>query len=135
MKRFEQFQRHLETLKRAYQEDLENEFIISGVIDKFFIQFELGWKVLKQLLQYEGESIARSGSPREIIKAAFVCFDFMDQEMWLCMLQKPNDTTHIYNEEAARQLVEQILESYIREFDRMSNAVQARYGKVLDEIL
>lgn len=82
-----------------------------------------------------GESIARSGSPREIIKAAFACFDFMDQEMWLCMLQKRNDTTHIYNEEAARQLVEQILESYIREFDRMSNAVQARYGKVLDEIL
>lgn len=47
MKRFEQYQKHLETLKRAYQEDLENEFIISGVIDKFFIQFELGWKVLK----------------------------------------------------------------------------------------
>lgn len=54
MKRFEQFQRHLETLKRAYQEDLENEFIISGVIDKYFIQFQLGWKILKQLLQYEG---------------------------------------------------------------------------------
>lgn len=134
MKRFEQYQRLLETLKRAYQEDLENEFIISGVIDKFFIQFELGWKVLKQLLQYEGESVARSGSPREIIKAAYTCFDFMEGEMWLCMLQKRNDTTHIYNEVAARQLVEQILESYIQEFDRMSSAVQTRYGKVLDTI-
>lgn len=54
--------------------------------------------------------------------------------MWLCMLQKRNDTTHIYNEEAARQLVELILESYIQEFDRMSNAVQVRYGKVLEEM-
>lgn len=134
MKRFEQYQKHLETLKRAYREDLENEFIISGVIDKFFIQFELGWKVLKQLLQYEGESVARSGSPREIIKAAYACFDFMDEEIWLCMLQKRNDTTHIYNEEAARQLVEQILESYIQEFDRMSNAIQTRYGNVLAEM-
>lgn len=35
MKRFEQYQRHLETLKRAYQEDLENDFIISGVIENF----------------------------------------------------------------------------------------------------
>ncbi|MDE6852658.1 MAG: HI0074 family nucleotidyltransferase substrate-binding subunit [Lachnospiraceae bacterium] len=134
MKRFDQYQKHLETLKKAHQEDLENEFIISGVIDKFFIQFELGWKVLKQLLQYEGESIARSGSPREIIKASYACFDFMDEEMWLRMLQKRNDTTHIYNEEAARQLVGQILELYIQEFDRMSNAVQARYGKILEEI-
>lgn len=104
------------------------------MIDKFFIQFELGWKVLKQLLQYEGESIARSGSPREIIKAAYTCFDFMEEEIWLCMLQKRNDTTYIYNEEAARQLVEQILDSYIQEFDRMSSAVQTRYGKVLDKI-
>lgn len=134
MKRFEQYQKHLETLKRAYQEDLENEFIISGVIDKFFIQFELGWKVLKQLLQYEGEGVARSGSPREIIKAAYACFDFMDEEMWLCMLQKRNDTTHIYNEEAARQLVELILESYIQEFERMGNAIQVRYAKVLEEM-
>lgn len=134
MKRFEQYQRHLETLKRAYQEDLENDFIISGVIDKFFIQFELGWKVLKQLLQYEGEGVARSGSPREIIKAAYACFDFMDEEMWLCMLQKRKYTTYIYNEEAARQLVQQILESYIQEFDRMSNEIQVRYTKVLGEM-
>ena len=104
------------------------------MIDKFFIQFELGWKVLKQLLQYEGESIARSGSPREIIKAAYACFDFMDEEMWLRMLQKRNDTTHIYNEEAAGQLVQQILESYIQEFDRMGNAILVRYGEVLDEM-
>ena len=134
MKRFEQYQKHLETLKRAYQEDLENEFIISGVIDKFFIQFELGWKVLKQLLQYEGEGVARSGSPREIIKAAYTCFDFMDEEMWLSMLQKRNDTTHIYNEDAARQLVKLILESYIQEFERMGKEVQVHYEKVLDEM-
>jgi len=46
MKRFEQYQKHLQVLQRANKEDLENEFIISGIIDKFFIQFELGWKVL-----------------------------------------------------------------------------------------
>ena len=134
MKRFEQYQKHLETLKRAHQEDLENEFIISGIIDKFFIQFELGWKVLKQLLQYEGEGVGRSGSPREIIKAAYGCFDFMEEEMWLSMLQKRNDTTHIYNEDAAKQLVKLILESYIQEFERVGNEVQVHYGKILDDM-
>lgn len=134
MKRFEQYQKHLKVLQRANQEDLENEFIISGIIDKFFIQFELGWKVLKQLLQYEGEGTAHSGSPRDIIKAAYACFDFLEEEIWLCMLRKRNDTTHIYNEEAAEKLVQEILETYIYEFTHMSAAIQARYGKVLDKM-
>lgn len=135
MKRFEQYQSHLKVLKRAYQEDLNNEFIISGIIDKFFIQFELGWKVLKQLLQYEGKDIARSGSPREIIKASYACFDFMEEEVWLSMLQKRNDTTHIYNEEAARQLLDQILEVFIQEFERVGDAIGECYGEALDEIV
>ncbi len=134
MKRFERYLKHLEVLQRADQEDLENEFIISGIIDKFFIQFELGWKVLKQLLRYEGIGISRFGSPRDIIKEAYACFDFLDEETWLCMLQKCNDTTHIYNEEAARQLVQEILEVYIHAFEHMGMAVQERYGKVLEEM-
>ena len=32
------------------------------------LQFELGWKVLKELLRYEGANQAATGSPREIIK-------------------------------------------------------------------
>lgn len=134
MKRFEQYQKHLQVLQRANKEDLENEFIISGIIDKFFVQFELGWKVLKQLLQYEGKEISRSGSPRDIIKAAYACFDFLEERTWLCMLQKRNDTAHIYNEEAARQLVQEILEIYIHEFERMNDAVQNRYGNVLEKM-
>ena len=64
MEKFEIFSSNLEVLKKAKYEDLDNEFIISGIIDKFFIQFELSWKVLKELLRYEGKSIANPGSPR-----------------------------------------------------------------------
>ena len=71
MKKFDNYCRNLKVLSKAEAEDLENEFIISGIIDKFFIQFELGWKVLKELMRYEGRSVANSGSPREIIKAAY----------------------------------------------------------------
>lgn len=51
MKKFDNFCSNLCVLSRAKDEDLENEFIVSGIIDKFFIQFELGWKVLKEVLQ------------------------------------------------------------------------------------
>lgn len=46
MKKFDQYSRHLQVLCRAEQQDITNEFIVSGIIYKFYIQFEFGWKVL-----------------------------------------------------------------------------------------
>ena len=37
-----------------------------GIIDKFYIQFELSWKVLKELLILEGVAEAKAGSPKDI---------------------------------------------------------------------
>ena len=132
MKKFENFEVHLQTLKKAPMEDLDNEFIISGIIDKFYIQFELGWKVLKELLRYEGANQAAMGSPREIIKTAYAYFHFMEEDVWLEMLRDRNDATHIYNEEAAQQLVEKILHQYIGVFVSLEQQIRARYG---DEVL
>lgn len=132
MKKFDQYVRYLQVLCRAEQEDVTNEFIVSGIIDKFYIQFELGWKVLKELLRYEGANQAAMGSPREIIKTAYVYFDFMEESIWLEMLRDRNDTTHIYNEEAAQQLVEKILHQYIGVFVSLEQQIRARYG---DEVL
>ncbi len=129
MKKFEQFSRHLQVLRKADEEDLSNEFIVSGVIDKFYIQFELGWKVLKELLAYEGVKSAASGSPREIIKAAYAYFDFIDENTWLQMLRDRNDTTHMYNEQAAIELVDKIIKDYIPVFIKMQQAVKDRYGE------
>ena len=43
-----------------------------------------------------------------------------------------NDATHIYNEEAAQQLVEKILHQYIGVFVSLEQQIRARYG---DEVL
>lgn len=134
MKKFENFCNNLAVLSKANFEDLENEFIISGIIDKFFLQFELGWKVLKELMRYEGKSIANTGSPREIIKAAYSIYTFMDEEVWLSMLKDRNDLTHIYDGESAKRLVQTILVSYIPEFEKMREDVWGKYCDCLDEI-
>lgn len=134
MKRFDELTRHLNVLRRAPEEDLENEFIISGVIDKFFIQFELSWKVLKQLLLYEGDDVGRTGSPREIIKAAYARYDFIDEEIWLVMLKERNDTTHIYNEAKAKEMVGKIVDLYIGEFDKLQKEIISRYGQILSTL-
>ena len=132
MKKFEQYVSNLRVLSRAKDEDLTNEFIMSGIIDKFYIQFELGWKVLKELLRYEGATQSATGSPREIIKTAYAYFDFIDEQVWLDMLRKRNDTTHMYNEEAARELVEKILDKYIGTFITMESKIKERYDEEIN---
>lgn len=135
MKKFEQYSRHLQVLCRAEQEDITNEFIVSGIIYKFYIQFEFGCKVLKELLRYEGANQAATGSPREIIKTAYAYFDFIEENIWLEMLRDRNDTTHIYNEEAAQKLVEKILHRYIAVFVTLEQHIRERYeNEVLEKL-
>lgn len=131
MKKFDNFSSALETLKQAKDQDLENEFVQDGVISKFSLQFDLGWKLMKELLKYEGDKTAATGSPREIIKAAYACYDWIDEEIWLQMLRDRNDTAHIYDAALAERLVATVIDRYIPEFERMGSNVAARYADIL----
>ena len=134
MKKFDNYKSNLAVLSRAYDEDLENEFIIGGIIDKFFIQFELAWKVLKELLRYEGSSIANTGSPREIIKASYAVYEFIDEKVWISMLKERNDMTHIYDGNAAKELVVKIIKDYIPTFCLMQEEIEKRYQEIIETL-
>ncbi len=134
MKKYDNYVSHLNVLKQADKEQLDNAFIISGIIDKFSIQFELGWKVLKELLAYEGSSAAATGSPRGIIKEAYAVYPFFDGEIWLDMLKDRNDMAHIYDGNAAGELVERILSCYIPEFIRLERELDRQYADILTTI-
>ncbi len=134
MRKFENYVANLNVLKRANEEDLNNDFVIGGIIDKFFLQFELGWKVLKELLKYEGCGAANSGSPREIIKEAFRMYAFIEEEVWLAMLRDRNDMTHIYDGAQAKKLVNKILEKYIPAFIALQENIEEQYEDVLQDL-
>lgn len=131
MKKYENYVSALNTLSTASEQDLENEFVQSGVIDKFSLQFELGWKLLKDLLAYEGDRSAATESPRDIIKAASAYYDFMDEEVWLAMLRDRNNTAHVYDESSANQLVKAVIDQFIPEFVRLNIELLGRYGDLL----
>ena len=133
MKKYENYASALEALSKASDQDLNNEFVQSGVISKFSMQFELGWKLLKVLLAYEGDPVSASGSPRDILKTAIQYYTFLDEEMWLRMLRDRNDTNHNYNGKIARELVDTIINDYIPEFERMQAGLLTRYGKTILE--
>ena len=131
MKKFENYASNLRVLARADKEDLKNEFVIGGVIDKFSVQFELGWKLLKELLAYEGSKASVTGSPRGIIKEAYTVYPFFDGDIWLDMLKDRNDMAHIYNGNAANDLVKRILEEYIPQFLKLEEELVRMYGDIL----
>lgn len=98
------------------------------------LQFELGWKVLKELLRYEGHRIANTGSPREIIKAAYTIYDFIEEDVWLSMLRERNDLSHIYDGNAARSMASKIIGEYIPAFIRLEENIEQTYKNILDEL-
>ena len=134
MKKFDNYQSNLRVLETAKEQDLDNEFIVSGIIDKFFVQFELGWKVLKELLTYEGVASAGSGSPREIIKQAFRFYPCIEEDVWLSMLAQRNNLTQIYEAQAARRLMETIIRDYIPAFQKLEDSILRRYHELLETL-
>lgn len=134
MKKFENFKENLKVLKEAGKQDLENEFVTGGIINKFYIQFELSWKVLKELLVYEGVTEAANGSPREIIKAAYRTYDFINEEIWLSMLSERNSTSHVYDKKAAKTLVEKIISEYIDSFVDLEKHIEERYRNIISTL-
>ena len=133
MRKYENYASALSSLRSAPEQDLANEFVQSGVIDKFELQFELGWKLFKAVLAYEGDPVSATGSPRDVIKAAFQYYDFMDESLWLRMLRDRNDSAHIYDADRARRLVDTVIADYIPEFERVDEGLVRRYGDLLSD--
>ncbi len=132
MKKFDQYCSNLAVLAQAAQEDLSNQFILSGILNKFSLQFELGWKTLKEFLQYEGRQEASSGSPREVLKAAFSIYDCLDEDIWLSMLNARNRISHIYDGSEAQRLVGVVLRDYIPAFLALQEDILQRYPALVD---
>ena len=131
MKKYENFASALANLEDAPNQDLNNDFVQSGLINKFNLQFELSWKLLKRLLEYEGATLAASGSPRAILKEAYRFYDFIDEAAWLDMLRDRNTNVHIYDNKLAQDLIQRILNVYIPAFCQLRVGLMGRYGDLL----
>lgn len=131
MKKYENFASALANLEDAPNQDLSNDFVQSGLINKFNLQFELSWKLLKRLLEYEGATLAASGSPRAILKEAYRFYDFIDEAAWLDMLRDRNTNVHIYDNKLAQDLIQRILNAYIPAFCQLRDGLMGRYGDLL----
>ncbi len=110
----------LEKLKSAYDrledavakavDDLDRD----GVIQRFEFTFELFWKTSKIFLEHEG--FGNCKGPRSCIKEGARRDFLTDGEMLLDMLEDRNKTSHIYDENTAKDIFERIQGKYVKAF-------------------
>jgi nucleotidyltransferase substrate binding protein (TIGR01987 family) len=108
--RFQNYQSSLLVLRRACTKTEFSDLERAGLIQLFEVTFELGWKTLKDLLEYGGFDLK---SPREVLKQAFASGLLADGEGWILALDGRNTFAHIYNEGIAKASVNSITTRYL----------------------
>lgn len=96
-----------------------------GVIQRFEYTFELSWKVLKDLLYYEGFDVK---SPRDVIRQAFESgyLNTDDTEIALVALEKRNLLTHTYEEETMLEALELIQSNFHPQLSRLLKTLEKK---------
>ena len=117
------FLQRLQILEAAKQEDLQNLFIQHGIVHMFQEQFELGITLLQEALREDGKGMEAMGSPKEIIMAAYEEYVFIEEDVWLHMLQ---DCRHMTKEDSLQPVVMRILMHYIPALQQAANDLQTR---------
>lgn len=125
--RFRQFEKASQLLFEAAEKPLSelNELERDGMIQRFEYTFELMWKVLKDLLFYEGFDVK---SPREVLRQAFVSeyLNEDDTETALDALNKRNLLSHTYEEAIAIEAIMQIKNNYVPMLKQFCNTLKEK---------
>ena len=128
MQRQENFSAALRQLDEACEQASYSDLERSGLVQTFMFSYELAWKVLKDLLFYEGYDL---NSPREVIRQAFVSgyLDEDDCEAFLDALGKRNALSHVYRKEMALEAEALIKRHYHPMLRRLHATLQVKAGQ------
>ncbi len=94
-----------------------------GLIKAFEFTQELGWNVMKDYFEYQGNSTL-TGS-RDAIREAFKRGLVQDGEGWMDTIKSRNRSAHTYDEATAHQLVELIVNRYESIFVSFASRMEA----------
>lgn len=116
MQRFSNYRRALKQLtdaveivsKKLYLEHQYN-IIREGLIQCFEFSHELAWKVMKDYVEYQG--ITEIFGSRDAIRYS-LRLGVVDDERWMDTIKDRNVTSHHYDDDTARKIVDNIINVY-----------------------
>ncbi len=110
----EYIKKHIEEqeidLKIGSAEEILDEIIKEGLIQRFEYTHELAWNVMKDFLSEVG-NIKTYGS-KDATREAFKTELITKGDVWMEMIKSRNKTSHTYNEETADEIYSKIINEY-----------------------
>ena len=128
MKKYENFCNALKNLNDIYNynEPYDN-VVLTGLVALYEICFEQAWKAIKEIMEQNGVHEAGSGSPRQILKAAYKAGMIKDEKVWLEALVSRNNVAHAYNNAVALEIVKKSKETYHNMFSELKNEIERNW--------
>ena len=128
MKKLENFYAALENLRDiyAYAPPYDN-VTTAGLVALFEICFEQAWKAMKATLEREGIPESSTGSPRQVLKAAYRAGLIREEDIWLDALASRNNVAHAYNKAVALDLIEAAKQRYFGMFGALKQEMEKRW--------
>lgn len=108
--RFANFRKALSQLKKFVDKGDLSELEEQGVIQAFEYTYELAWNMLKDFLEYQGQTDIYGS--RDAIRKSFQLGLIEDGDKWMDAYKSRTKTSHTYNEETAREVVDAVLTTY-----------------------
>lgn len=120
MNKFEEkFSKFCDAIKRLEEsiDEYQNYNMTSirdGAIQRFEFCTELAWKSTREYLIDQGYTDINS--PKAVMRQAYADKLIDNEEIWIELLNARNETSHIYDEETAAEIFEDIKSKYISQF-------------------
>ncbi|MEM1486360.1 HI0074 family nucleotidyltransferase substrate-binding subunit [Oscillospiraceae bacterium PP1C4] len=110
----------LARLKEACEEyrATNSQVVRDGVIQRFEFTTELAWKATREYLLDQGYTDVNS--PKAVMKVAFSEGLVEDDIGWVELLNARNTTSHVYDEQQAEKIYNDIAEKYIFLFEGLN---------------
>ena len=110
IRRLTNYQKALSQLRKFIAQGELNELEEQGLIQTFEYTHELAWNTLKDFLQSRGNPTIYGS--RDATREAFRLGLLEEGETWMDMIQSRNKTSQTYNEETAKEIVNDIQTRY-----------------------
>jgi nucleotidyltransferase substrate binding protein (TIGR01987 family) len=105
-------------------EDVLEEIVKEGLIQRFEYTFEIAWNVMKDYALYQGNS--EIGGSRDAIRYAFSVNLISDGDIWMDMIISRTKTSHTYNKETANEIYLKIVNEYHSAYIKFREVMEAK---------
>jgi len=118
--RFQNFEKAIIKMQmalKAHVQEADNELYQLALIQTFEFTYELGWKTIRDYLQFEG--VKNVFLPREVIKYGFHHHIIEDGQAWINMMEDRNLMAHTYDERKAENAINNICKHYVKAINQV----------------